>query len=467
MNTAATSARPVPAITDTTGASATGTAHAAQKGGYGVGPSPISRLVWVTVLTGVGAGIGGMALALLLHAIQHLAYGYSLDRLIGGPSFYAGVSASSPERRVAVLAACGLVAGLGWYAVYGFAKPLVSIKKAIGANDPRMPVVATVSHALLQIVTVALGSPLGREVAPREIGSTFAGWLSWRAGLSVEESRVMVACGAGAGLAAVYNVPLGGAVFVLEVLLGTFSLPVLIPALATSVIAALVAWIGLGDESQYTVPHFALNASLVTWSVIAGPAFGVAAFGFSQITQHARKHAARGWALPVLSVINFAAIGMLAIYLPQLLGNGKTPAQLGFDSMIGIGLAAVLLVMKVAITVSSLRAGAEGGLLTPGLSNGALLAIVLGGLWTLVWPGTPLGAFAIIGATAFLASSMNMPITAIVLMSEFTHIDHDFLVPMLLAVAGSVAVNRLCANWLKQRQGTRSNGSIAQSVVAG
>nr|WP_240648243.1 chloride channel protein [Pararobbsia silviterrae] len=392
-----------------------------------------------------------MLLALLLHGIQHLAYGYSLDHLVGGPSFYAGVSAASPLRRVGVLALCGLVAGFGWYAVYRFAAPLVSIKKAVGANDPRMPIVATTAHALLQIVTVALGSPLGREVAPREIGSTFAGWVSWRAGLTVEESRIMVACGAGAGLAAVYNVPLGGAVFVLEVLLGTFSLPVLIPALATSVIAALVAWLGLGDESQYTVPHYALNASLVTWSIVTGPIFGIAAFGFCEITQRARKHAARGMSLPVLSILNFVAIGVLAIAWPQLLGNGKTPAQLGFDSAIGIGLAALLLVLKVVITASSLRAGAEGGLLTPGLSNGALLAIVLGGLWSLVWPGTSLGAFAIIGATAFLASSMNMPITAIVLLAEFTRIDHDFLVPMLLAVAGSIAANRLCTN-LKQRR---------------
>lgn len=419
--------------------------------GYATAPSSMLRLTCVTVLTGIGAGLGGMALALLLHGIQHIAYGYSLDHLVGGPSFFAGVSAASPLRRVAVLAICGLVAGFGWYALYRFAAPLVSIKKAIGSNDPKLPIVATTLHALLQIVTVALGSPLGREVAPREIGSTFAGWLSQRAHLTIEESRIMVACGAGAGLAAVYNVPLGGAVFVLEVLLGTFSLQVLIPALATSVIAALVAWIGLGNESQYIVPHYALNACLVIWAIVAGPIFGVAAFAFSEITQRARKHAARGWSLPFWSMINFVAIGVLAMALPQLLGNGKTPAQLGFDGAIGIGLAALLLVIKVTITASSLRSGAEGGLLTPGLANGALLAIVLGGLWSLFWPGTPVGAFAIIGATAFLASSMNMPLTAIVLLAEFTRIDHDFLVPMLFAVAGSIAVNRLCARWAQRR----------------
>src|ERR1700676_3634540 len=108
---------------------------------------------------------------------------------------------------------------------------LVSIKKAVDSPASRMPFAATTVHALLQIVTVALGSPLGREVAPREIGAALAGWLSDRAGLAAEDSRIMVACGAGAGLAAVYNVPIGGALFALEVLLGTFDLSAVIIAL--------------------------------------------------------------------------------------------------------------------------------------------------------------------------------------------------------------------------------------------
>lgn len=415
---------------------------------------PLFRLAVVTVLTGIGAGLGGMALALLLHLIQHFAYGYSLTHLVGHESFYEGVAAASAERRIGVLLACGVIAGFGWLAIYRYGRPLVSIKKAISSGDPLMPPATTTAHALLQIITVALGSPLGREVAPREIGSLIAGWLSRYAGLSVEQTRLMVACGAGAGLAAVYNVPFGGAIFVLEVLLRSFELRVVIPALVSSVIAAVVAWLGLGDESQYIVPHFALSANLVAWSIVMGPVFGVAAFAFVQLTSRARAAAPKGWTLPVLSIANFLVIGLLAVSFPQILGNGKTPAQLGFSNELTIGLAATLLLIKVAITVSSLRAGAQGGLLTPGMSNGALLAIVLGGAWTLMWPGTPIGAFALVGATAFLASSMNMPITALVLMVEFTRVDHDFLVPMLCAVAGSIAVNRLLETKMKTRTKT-------------
>lgn len=426
---------------------------------------PLFRLAAVTVLTGIGAGLGGMALALLLHLIQHLAYGYSITLLVGHESFYEGVAAASAERRIGVLLACGVIAGFGWFAVYRYGRPLVSIKKAISSGDPLMPPATTTAHALLQIITVALGSPLGREVAPREVGSLIAGWLSRYAGLSIEQTRLMVACGAGAGLAAVYNVPFGGAIFVLEVLLRSFELRVVIPALVSSVIAAVVAWLGLGDESQYIVPHFALSANLVAWSIVMGPVFGVAAFAFVQLTSRARAAAPKGWTLPLLSIANFLVIGLLAVSFPQILGNGKTPAQLGFSNELTIGLAATLLLIKVAITVSSLRAGAQGGLLTPGMSNGALLAIVLGGAWTLIWPGTPIGAFAIVGATAFLASSMNMPITALVLMVEFTRVDHDFLVPMLCAVAGSIAANRLLETKMKARLDTASMlGANAESA---
>ncbi|WCM21262.1 chloride channel protein [Paraburkholderia bryophila] len=425
----------------------------------------LPALAVVTLLTGLGAGLGGMLLALLLHGIQHLAYGYSVTHLISGESFLQGVSAAAPERRLLVLTLCGLVAGFGWWALYRVGRPLVSIRQAVKSDDPQMPLLSTTVHALLQIVTVALGSPLGREVAPREIGSMLAGWLSRRAGLSVAQSRIMVACGAGAGLAAVYNVPLGGAVFVLEVLLGTFGWTALVPAIVTSAVAALVAQAGLGNEHQYLVPSLTLSASLVVWSVVCGPIFGAAAWGFTELTKRSRAAAPKDWRLPVLSLLNFAIIGVLAMHFPQLLGNGKGPAGLAFDGGLTIGLAAMLLVLKVVITVSSLRAGAEGGLLTPGLANGALLAIVLGGLWSLFWPGASLGGFAVVGATAFLAASMQMPITAVVLMFEFTRVSQDFLVPVLFAVGGAYLGFQACAKWLPSLQlGFGFNGGAGSNA---
>jgi H+/Cl- antiporter ClcA len=401
-------------------------------------------LMAVTVCVGVIAGVGGMCLGLLLHFIQHAAYGYSMHRLLSTQSFLQGVTNSTPERRMEALLGGGVIAGLGWWMLYRFGKPLVGVNKALKSDDPRTPPVSTLVNALLQIVTVGLGSPLGREGAPREAGATFAGWLSHRIGLTPQESRVMVACGAGAGLAAVYNVPLSGTLFALEVLLGTFATAAAIPALLTSVIAATVAWIGLGNDAQYTVPTFELSDSLMSWSILIGPIFGFAAYGFSRLVDSARIRAPHDWRLLPTCLLAFFLIGLAAAFYPQLLGNGKGPIQLGFNDGVPLQLAAILLVLKTLAMLICLRAGAEGGLLTPGMSLGAMLAIVAGGLWNHVFPPVPLGAYAVVGAAAFLAASMRMPITAIVLAVELTRVDHDYLFPVVFAVAGSSAALRIC-----------------------
>src|SRR5277367_1079421 len=161
----------------------------------------IATLAAITVAVGVGAGLGGISVALLLRSIQHVAYGYGPGSTVPAPRFLEGVTAASPGRRLAALTVCGLVAGIGWWALRRFGRPVVGVPRAVSADGPPLPALETLIDALLQIVTVALGSPLGREVAPRQVGAVLAGWLARRARLSPDDGRRMIACGAGAGLA--------------------------------------------------------------------------------------------------------------------------------------------------------------------------------------------------------------------------------------------------------------------------
>ena len=404
---------------------------------------PVAYAVAI-VLAGLAGGLAGVSLSLLLHAVQHLAFGYSLQALLGGESFLDGVRDAAPLRRLAVLTACGLVAGFGWWVLRRLGRPIVAVSAAVADPATPMPAGTTTVHVLLQIVTVALGSPLGREGAPRELAALAAGRLAAMLRLGAADTRIVIACAAGAGLAAVYNVPLGGALFTMEVLLASFAPAIAVPALAAAAVAAAVTWLGLGDIYQYRLPSLSVSASLVAWAAACGPVLGTAGWLYRRAMLLARGAAAHdAWAIP-LCLLVFGAIGLAAMTFPALPGNGKGPIQLGLDGALGIRVAAILLVLKVLATIGALRAGADGGLLTPGMTIGALMGVVLGGLWNEAWPsGAGQGAFALVGGTAFLSVSMRMPITAIVLGFELTRADDDFALPVLVAVAIAAATARL------------------------
>lgn len=408
------------------------------------------RFVAVVLIMGLVVGIVGMLLVFCLHETQHLAFGYSLDEMIGTESFFEGVKNAPPARRLVAALACGVIAGVGWFIIYRYGRKLVSITEALLSDKPDMPVRETISNALLQEITIGLGSPLGKEGAPRQVSAMLAILFSRWFRLSAENMRILIAAGAGAGLAAVYNVPLGGAVFALEFSRSAIKnnrLRWIVSCVAVSFIAAYTAKLGLGAEHQYHLPDsLSVTSGLLLWSLITGPVFGIAAYYFVRITNHAKRNAQRNVKVIYLCLINYAILGIMVIYLPELAGNGKSVAQISFTGNMSIFFALLLLGCKVAIEWGSLRVGAQGGLLTPGLANGALMGIILGGIWTMFLPGTALGAFALVGAVSFLSSSMRMPAAAAVLLFEMSRADLSFAVPMVICIAGSWGVSsRLAA----------------------
>ena len=394
-----------------------------------------SRLGLCVVLVGGCAGFGAMCLALLLHAVQHLTYGYDAGQWLGHDSFLQGVGMASPWRRLAALTGAGLVAGAGWCAVYRWGRPLVSVRGAVAGKI--MPWGSALVHALLQIVTVGMGSPLGREVAPRETGALFAQGIARCFGLRADEARVLVACGAGAGLAAIYNVPFAGALFVLEVLLAQVSAAAALQALVACGTATWVARLGLGDEMQYHIPRYTLSNALLVWSVLAGPLLGAAAMAYRGLTTRMRDLAPHGARIVPFCLMAFALTGWLAMMFPGLPGNGKGPLQSVLIEGMTLQGAAIMLVLKLAVTAACLRAGAQGGLLTPGLTVGGLLSMVLAFGLRLCGLDLDAGACACVGAAAFLGVSMQMPLTAMMLMLGFTGMSQDFLLPIIMASGGA------------------------------
>jgi H+/Cl- antiporter ClcA len=403
--------------------------------GRGIVASYGVRFWLLVVLVGLGAGLGGAALIELLRAVQHVAWSYHSG------DFLDAVKRTSSTRRVLVLLVGGVVAGAGTVLLARNSPGEVS--EALWLRAARVPFWASVARAIHSIVIVALGASLGREAAPQQIGAAVASALSDWARLPDWQRRLLVACGAGAGMAAVYNVPLGGALFALEVLLGTLTLPLVLPALATCLIATAISWIALPTAPTYEIPSYPVSGSQIVWAVIVGPIAGLAAVGWIHLI--ARAHAMRpsGWQRLATPIVVFTALGALAIAYPQLLGNGKPVVQLALVAQLSVALLAVLLVLKPLVTAACLGSGAPGGLFTPTLAYGVLLGGLLGEGWAQIWPGAPLGGYAIIGGAAVLAASMQGPLAAVVLLLELTHHADALMVPILIAVVEATVLARV------------------------
>ncbi len=394
--------------------------------------------LWLAVLlTGIGTGLATAALTGLLQLTQHLIWGgHGLDLL-------EGAARGGPWRHLIVLTGAGLLTGAGQLLLTRLSSGNgIDITAAIWFHAGRLPKLRTLASATLSIVIVGMGTALGREGAPKQAGAVIADVLSDRTRLTDEQRRLLVACGAGAGMAAAYGVPLGGALFALEVLRGILALRFVLPAMVTALVATGISWAFLPNAPVYAIPAYAGSVSATVWAMLAGPIAGLVSVIYVRAIAWADRHKPRGWRRLVAPILALGALGAASIPFPQLLGNGRDLAQLAFTGQVAPLLLLALLLLRPAATVLCLGSGAPGGLFTPSLAMGAMLGGVLGLPWSLLWPGVPPGLFALLGATAMIAATTQGPISAVVLMMEMTGYARGAIVPLLVMVATATLVAR-------------------------
>jgi H+/Cl- antiporter ClcA len=399
---------------------------------------PAARRFWLAVvLIGIGAGVSAAALTFVLTTVQHWVWPPANVDLL------QAASSAGFWRHVIALTGAGIATGIGQILLVSLSTGnSIEITSAIWFSAGRLPALRTLGSALLSVIIVGMGASLGREGAPKQAAAVIANVACDRLGLSDDQRKLLVACGAGAGMAAVYDVPLGGALFAIEVLRGALALRLVLPALTASVIATIVGWIVLPNAPTYRVAEQGNFASLIVWALLAGPLIGVASVGYVRMIAFADRNRPKGWRRLVAPVLAFAMLGLASAPIPQLLGNGKDLAQLGFDAAAGPMLLLALLVLKPLATFICFGSGGPGGLFTPSLSFGAVLGGILGWAWSWIWPGAPPGLFAIVGAGAVIAATTQGPVSAIVLMIELTGRDRTFIIPMIVAAAVATLVAR-------------------------
>ena len=400
--------------------------------------SPGAVRFWLAVcLIGASTGLAAAALTRFLEVIQRTAWNGS------GTNILETARQASASRHIAVLLAAGILTGVGQVLLKQVSSGNgIDTTAAIWFYAGRMPALRTLGSALLSIFAVGMGASMGREGAPKQAGAVFANLFADAETLSDEQRRLLVACGAGAGMAAAYGVPLGGALFALEVMRGKLALRFVLPALFASLIATGVSWVWLPDAPTYTIPSFSLSASVILWVIVAAPIFAFAAILYVRLVRWADQHKPRGWQRFIAPAVALGLIGLVSVWFPEILGNGKDLSQLLFTDQVGVRLVVALLFLKPLATIFCIRTGVPGGLFTPSLTFGALLGAALGYAWSALWPGTPLGFFALLGAGAILAATTQGPISAVVLLMELTGRDRSFILPLILIARISTLISR-------------------------
>ena len=265
--------------------------------------------------------------------------------------------------------------------------------------------------------------------------------------LGARERRLLVAAGAASGLAAVYQVPIGGVVYLVEAMAVGLSLWSLY-------VGAVTANLVIVNEPTYPVPQLPLDATTLTVAALTGVVLTPLALGFRALSQRAEKIKAKDrsllWRIPVA----FALVAVVSLWLPEILGNGRLLTQHTFNEALAgglgagaVGYVAALTVAKAAVVVLSLRSGSYGGTLTPGLALGAAAAFCMAALVLWAFPGlggVPGGASmvlyaaALTGTAAFLGVSMNAPLSALAVLIGFTGQGASAWLPMAVAVGTAV-----------------------------
>ena len=374
------------------------------------------------VIIGLLAGVAGAATTLLLHAVEHLTYHYSFGTLL------SGVGGSSPVRRALGPMVGGALAGLGWWLLRRrTAVPPLSA----AITDPRpLPRVPLSIDAALQVLLVGSGASLGREGAPRQLAAAMGDFGTTRLALTTRDRQILLACAAGAGLGAVYSVPLGGALFTVQILLKTWHPRAVGAALITSSLAVAVAAPITHLEHALTWPEARLSYLFVFLAVALAPLAAAVGLVFDRVMATARPRLQPGsWLLiPAIAAAGLVT-GVCSIWRPELPGNGRSILTVSVDSGLTLGAAATILLLKPLLTALFLRAGAVGGLLTPalatGAATGAVVALTLNG-----WAGTDLNvpAMSLTCAAGVLAITQRAPAFAALFVWELAQPPYWMLV---------------------------------------
>jgi CIC family chloride channel protein len=351
-------------------------------------------------------------------------------------------------QRVLVPALGGLLAG----SVLAMARRLPQSRsapdymEAIAIGDGIIGVRQSLMRSLSCVLSVGSGASIGREGPMVQLAAMAASWIGQRAAFDQGRLRLLVACGAAAGIASAYNAPVAGALFVSEIVLGSIAMPAFGPLVVSSVTASVVIHQLLGYRPTYDMPTFApVGGAAILHFVALGLIAGVCAPGFLSLLEIAKRGFERlHLALPTKLALGGLVVGLLSIWVPQVWGNGYSVVSAMLQGPSTIGALTTVLMCKVLATTATVGSGAVGGVFTPTLFVGAALGALLAAVLDALQPGLGAGGavFVAVGMGAMLAATTHAPLMAIIMITEMTA-SYQLALPLMLSCVLAYTVSRV------------------------
>jgi chloride channel protein, CIC family len=300
------------------------------------------------------------------------------------------------------------------------------------------------------LLAIGSGLALGREGPSVQMGASIAHVVGTLARRRWPDARALLAAGAGAGLAAAFNAPTAGAVFVLEELVRRFEPRMAIAALAASTGAIFVSRMVLGDAPDFDVgplpdPSAATMPLHLALGVVAG--LLAAGYNWTLIAAIAGADYLRRCPVELRAGLIGAAVGALAWFAPDLVGGGDPITQRALDGSGTLAVLPLIFLLRFVLGAVSYAAGTPGGLFAPLLVLGAQLGLCFGIFSRMAFPDldiVPQG-FAVVGMAAFFAGVVRAPVTGITLVVEMTA-NVTMLLPMLGASFVAMLLPTLLGN---------------------
>jgi chloride channel protein, CIC family len=328
----------------------------------------------------------------------------------------------------------------GWV-LYVLGSRFISLKvtdymEAILVGDGRISLRGTLLRSASSLLTIASGGSIGREGSMVQLSAMIASRIGQVARAPVPRLRLLVGCGGAAGIAAAYNAPISGALFVSEIVLGSLAMESFGPLVVASVISDATIHRFLGYGPVFSVPHvvFASNWELGFY-IVLGVLLGHLAPPFLALLDFTKGRFVRlGLPLYWQLALGGLIVGGLSIFVPQVWGNGYSViGGILRGDLVGLWLLTIL-VAKVLATSATAGSGAVGGVLTPTLFIGCAVGSLVGEglhqlLPTIVSMPT---AYALIGMGGFLSATTLAPLTCILMIFEMTG-DYEMVLPLMLA----------------------------------